>query len=253
MIATAANPLGDNSSVVVLLEEAAKRFFPATGVNVAVLRAKDTPHPDSMRVHPVSVDKNLCVHCLACIKLCPSLSWDYSKAQVVVNEVSCKGCGICGSVCPAEAISQRQYSMGMVFDILDHLWEKGGEEREVESCSMCPVEALGMAGITPPESGGKRVRVFCSGRVEPLHVVESAQMGFGGVLLIDCFHSVKEKDRFENAKMRIERGARLLRTLGVSSVRIEAAKINGATARELPSVLKRFTEGNAHRHAEAGE
>lgn len=193
-----------------------------------------------MRVFPVSVDKNLCSHCLACVKLCPSLSWDVSKSQIVVNEVSCKGCGICGSVCPAGAISQRQFGTAMVFDILDHLWGGDGERQEVESCSNCPVSVLSLGGGLGQEKRGNAVRILCSGRVEPIHVLESALAGVGGVLMVDCFRQVKQKGRFERGRKRLEQGARLLRTLGVEGARIEAAKINGQNMDELPAALIRL-------------
>ncbi len=153
--ATGRSSSRSDSGVILFMDESANDAMKVTGVEVAVLKAATAPHPDSMKVHPATVDRNLCVHCLACVKLCPSISWDGAKGQVVVNEVSCKGCGICGSVCPACAISQRQFSTGMVFDVLDRLWSDSGNEHGIESCASCPIQAAGIAGLQVPAVHGQ--------------------------------------------------------------------------------------------------
>ena len=232
------------SNVVLYFESAARELMPEPGAAISVLEPKDYAGPDTMVVHPAVVDKDLCAHCLACIKLCPSLSWDMAKAQVVVNEVSCKGCGICGSVCPAGAISQRHFSAAMVFDALDSMWEEGGNGGKIYSCNTCPVEPLGLSRMKAPQVSGLPVRVICSGRVEPIHILETAKIGAQGLLMIDCFSNVKEKDRFERAARRLDAGARLLKTLGSPAMSVDKAQINSDNAGELPSVLERF-----HAHA----
>lgn len=238
----------NESGIILLIDESAKKVMQIAGIEVAVLKAANAPHPDSMKVHPATVDKNLCVHCLACIKLCPSISWDSGTAQVVVNEVSCKGCGICGSVCPAGAISQRQFSNGMVFDALDGLWSDEGDGHGIESCASCPVQAAGMAVLQVPDVHGTGVRVICSGRIEPIHVLESAQMGVKGLLLIDCFHDVKEKDRFERAQKRMESGAGLLHTLGSPIIKVKAANLNRDSVHEIPATVRGFAVHHARSH-----
>jgi len=229
------------SNVVVIVEQSALELLPDPGVNVAVLEAKDWAGPDTMTVHPAVVDKNLCAHCLACIKLCPSLSWDMEKAHVVVNEVSCKGCGICGSVCPAGAISQRHFSSGMVLEAIARLWESGGNGRQIDSCNNCPVEPLVLGRMKTPSIHDPSVRVICSGRVEPLHVLETAKIGARGLLMVDCFTDVPEKDRFERGKKRMDAGEKLLRTLGSPVIRVEAVNLNARNVSELPLVLQKFS------------
>jgi len=229
------------SGVVLFLEQSANALMKNHGTAVSVLEPKDWAGPDTMVVHPAVVDKNLCAHCLACIKLCPSLSWDLAKAQVIVNEVSCKGCGICGSVCPAGAISQRQFSAAMVFDALDNMWENEGNDGGIYSCNTCPIEPLGLSRMKTPHASGVPVRIICSGRVEPIHVIETAQIGARGLLMIDCFSNVKEKDRFEKGRGRLDAGARLLRTLGSPAIRIDSASINSESVGELGSALYKFS------------
>jgi Pyruvate/2-oxoacid:ferredoxin oxidoreductase delta subunit/coenzyme F420-reducing hydrogenase delta subunit len=229
------------SDLVLLVEENAKALMPEAGLQIHVIEAADGGGPDTMRVHPATVDKALCAHCLACIKLCPSLTWDMEKARVVVNEVSCKGCGICGSVCPTGAISQRQFSPGMVLDALGRIWDGEGNGQEITSCGSCPVEPLGARMAKKVEISGLPVRLLCSGRAEPIQVLESLQLGVHGILMVDCFSNVKQKDRFEKGRKRLESGQKLLRTLGSGSVQIEAANISSDNINELGRALSKFS------------
>jgi ferredoxin len=229
------------SDLVLLVEENAKALMPEVDLQILTIEPADGGGPDTMRVHPATVDKALCAHCLACIKLCPSLTWDMEKARVIVNEVSCKGCGICGSVCPTGAISQRQFSPGMVLDALGRIWDGEGNGEEITSCGSCPVEPLGARMAKKVEINGLPVRLLCSGRAEPIQVLESLQLGVHGILMVDCFSNVKQKERFEKGRKRLESGQKLLRTLGSGSVQIEAANISSDNINELGRALSKFS------------
>jgi len=229
------------SDLVLLVEENAKALLHAAGLEIRVIEASDGGGPDTMRVHPATVDKALCAHCLACIKLCPSLTWDTDKARVIVNEVSCKGCGICGSVCPTGAISQRQFSDGMILDALGRIWDGEGNGEVITSCGSCPVEPLGARMAKKVGQGGFPVRIICSGRAEPIQVLESLQLGVHGILMVDCFSNVKQKDRFEKGRKRLESGQRLLRTLGSGSVQVEAANISSDNLNDIGHALSKFS------------
>ena len=39
---------------------------------------------------------------------CPGLFWDKDKKKAVIDEVICAGCGVCASMCPTNAISERR-------------------------------------------------------------------------------------------------------------------------------------------------
>jgi Pyruvate/2-oxoacid:ferredoxin oxidoreductase delta subunit/coenzyme F420-reducing hydrogenase delta subunit len=229
------------SDLVLLVEENAKALMADVDLQILTIEAADGSGPDTMRVHPATVDKALCAHCLACIKLCPSLTWDTEKARVIVNEVSCKGCGICGSVCPTGAISQRQFSPGMILDALGRIWDGEGNGEEITNCGSCPVEPLGARMAKKVELGGYPVRIICSGRAEPIQVLESLQLGVHGILMVDCFSNVKQKERFEKGRKRLESGQSLLRTLGSGSVQVEAANISSDNINELGRALSKFS------------
>lgn len=52
----------------------------------------------------VSVDENLCAHCLSCLRICPlgAISFD---CRPWFDPASCAACGLCAARCPAKAIT----------------------------------------------------------------------------------------------------------------------------------------------------
>jgi len=55
------------------------------------------------------VERDLCVACLTCVRVCP---WRIPKIDdqgvAVIDPRACRGCGICPAECPAKAIKQNE-------------------------------------------------------------------------------------------------------------------------------------------------
>ena len=55
------------------------------------------------------VDKNICVACGVCTKVCPKQAIEIvNGCYANVNEEKCVGCGICEKNCPAGCIKVRE-------------------------------------------------------------------------------------------------------------------------------------------------
>ena len=57
---------------------------------------------------PVTVDKELCIGCGACVGVCPvgALELD-EEGKSESNEEICISCGACVGTCPVEAITEK--------------------------------------------------------------------------------------------------------------------------------------------------
>jgi NADPH-dependent glutamate synthase beta subunit-like oxidoreductase/Pyruvate/2-oxoacid:ferredoxin oxidoreductase delta subunit len=79
------------------------------GAAAAVLAAAIMPRgPRHSKGYTVVVDKNLCRGCGRCFQVCPHQAITFKENSVggwyaIVDESLCKGCGICISVCPSHA------------------------------------------------------------------------------------------------------------------------------------------------------
>ncbi len=62
----------------------------------------------SWRSYRPTVDKNKCIACSLCTKICPdgaiNLKKVKDKLKADVNYDYCKGCGLCAKECPVKAI-----------------------------------------------------------------------------------------------------------------------------------------------------
>ncbi|MDP2798902.1 MAG: 4Fe-4S binding protein, partial [Deltaproteobacteria bacterium] len=53
-----------------------------------------------------SVNPDLCVSCLTCVRLCPyHVPVINAQGKAEIDPAGCQGCGICVAECPAKAIS----------------------------------------------------------------------------------------------------------------------------------------------------
>jgi pyruvate ferredoxin oxidoreductase delta subunit len=60
----------------------------------------------SWRAMRPGLDKEKCTNCLQCWVFCPDAAIDVQDGEMVGFHLKhCKGCGICGSICPVEAIA----------------------------------------------------------------------------------------------------------------------------------------------------
>ncbi|MHA1268484.1 MAG: CoB--CoM heterodisulfide reductase iron-sulfur subunit A family protein [Candidatus Helarchaeota archaeon] len=68
------------------------------------------------------VDKDLCIGCEICIKLCPfnAISKDQND-EIFINEVLCKGCGVCGASCIKNAITIRHFTTSQIISQINAL------------------------------------------------------------------------------------------------------------------------------------
>ena len=69
-------------------------------------------------------DKEPCVSCLNCMRVCPFDSpYINEEGTVSHNEVKCRGCGMCASICPVKAFQVNNFRDDQVVAMIDALTE----------------------------------------------------------------------------------------------------------------------------------
>ena len=65
-------------------------------------------------------DREICMSCLACFRVCPFGSpFIDEDGKVSHNEVICTGCGICAGICPAKAFQVNNFRDDQINAMID--------------------------------------------------------------------------------------------------------------------------------------
>lgn len=143
------------------------------------------------------VDEKLCTGCGNCVEACPfdaiamhkrSMELDLSQ----IDPLRCTGCGNCVVVCPVKAIGQPVSSEAQVLAQIDAALAtrpKHGKPRIlVFGCEWSSHAAAELAGANklgyPSET--RLIRVGCSARFDPIHILWALFSGADGVFLGAC-------------------------------------------------------------------
>ena len=112
-------------------------------------------------------------------------------------------------------------------------------------CNWCSYAGADLAGTSRLEypANVKVIRVMCSGRVNPMFVVNALQEGADGVLIGGCHpgdcHYV-QGNYF--AKRRIAVLKKLLEHIGIDNRRVRMTWVSAAEGKKFADVIKKITE-----------
>jgi len=144
------------------------------------------------------IDEKLCSGCGNCPQVCPveAIHLEARDGILSVSEVDalrCVGCGNCVVVCPVKAISLPGWdNIEIPAQISAALDERGFRAKEkkvlIMACEWSAYGAAEMAGhrrlAYPP--GARILRMNCSARFDPFHILWAFLNGADGVLLGAC-------------------------------------------------------------------
>jgi heterodisulfide reductase subunit A len=147
---------------------------------------------------PVAVvDEKLCSGCGNCVETCPFGAISMRKCEGVldlseIDTLLCKGCGNCVVACPVKAISLPLNSDAQVLAQIDAALETVSQDGRprilVFGCEWSSHAAAELAGVSKLSypSEVRLVRVQCSARLDPMHVLWAFFNGADGVFLGAC-------------------------------------------------------------------
>ena len=219
----------------------------------------------SSEASPAMVIEELCTGCGTCVAACPvqAISMEEREGILSVSRIEpslCKRCGNCTVVCPVKAIVMEPYTdRELIAQINAALASPAGDQPRILAflCEWSGYAAADLAGAEGCQYPAdlRIIRLGCSAKLDPYHVLWSFLMGADGVLVGACdpgmCHYV-EGNRY--AVERVERLQEMLKDQGFDSRRLRLRWFKPDDAQEFVEAVTEFTDeieylGHSHLHS----
>jgi len=195
------------------------------------------------------VDPCYCIGCANCEAVCNYGAVEIKENVSHINTTLCKGCGVCAVECPAQAITMHHFTDEQIDVMIEEALMEPSLKDEVKIlaffCNWCAYAGADTAGVSRFHypSPIRIIRVMCTGRVEPLHIIKAFQLGVDGVLVGGCHvndcHYISGNLR---AKDRVERLREQLQEIGVEPDRLKIEWFSAGEGKKVSIILEEFVE-----------
>jgi len=209
-------------------------------------------------VHPRAGDLSFpeffmqrCTQCKRCTVECPfgAINED-EKANPLPNPTRCRRCGVCMGACPERIISFKNYSVGMIGDMVKAINVPDEYEEKprilVFACENDAYPALDMAGMRRMKYN-PWVRVIplrCLGSMNIIWIADALSSGIDGVLLLGCKYGDDYQCHFirgsELANIRLGKIKETLDRLVLEAERVRFETVTMSDYAKLPEMLDDF-------------
>ncbi len=189
------------------------------------------------------IDEDRCIACANCQKICEYGAIIIEKSKAKVDSTLCKGCGTCLVECPATAITMKHYSDKKVLDKIRKA-ATGAEKSDIPQivAFFCKWSYNQETELQWPKNV-QVIQVKCSGRIDPLHVLEALNRGVHGVLIVSCppedCHYIFGGNA---AHKRLRSLKKLVQVVGINPQRIHFQESSVGGEQHIVYCLNRFTE-----------
>jgi len=167
------------------------------------------------------VDKNKCMACLTCMRVCP-YGAPVVQAYSEIRPEYCQACGLCAPECPAQAISMVSYDVREIRNSLPTTIGKiDVSRREPVIAALLCTNHAGILGFDLPKNV-KTVPVHCTSRIDILDMLKAFEAGADGVAVVRCNDGTcKYRDIAPRVSARVKRVQELLGMLKIEPGRLE--------------------------------
>jgi len=237
--------------------ETAKAIEDATGAAMKAIQCTEAT-AEGRAVHPRAGDMTFpefnmqrCTQCKRCTEECPfgAINED-EKGNPLPNPTRCRRCGVCMGACPERIISFKNYSVGMIGNMIKavHVPEEDEEKPRV-ICLICEndaLPALDMAGIKRMKWSPyiRFVPLRCLGSMNLVWIADSLSRGIDGILLFGCRHGDDYQCHFvkgsELANTRLSKVSETLDRLALESDRVRFEEVGITDYHRIPGIIEEF-------------
>jgi len=237
--------------------ETAKVLDDAAGAAMKAIQCSELT-AEGKAVHPRAGDMtypefnmNRCTQCKRCTEECPfgAINED-EKANPLPNPTRCRRCGICMGACPERIISFKNYSVGMIGNMIKSVnVPEEDEEKPRVICLICEndaLPALDMAGIKRMKWSPyvRFVPMRCLGSMNLVWIADSLSRGIDGILLMGCRHGDDYQCHFmkgsELANTRLSKVSETLDRLALESDRVKFVEVGITDYDKIPQIVDDF-------------
>ncbi|MGE5555913.1 MAG: FAD-dependent oxidoreductase [Methanocella sp.] len=212
----------------------------------AASRAATVLSKPTWKIEPIIsvVDEATCKKCGVCVDKCPygAIKQEQGKPASVIT-ASCHGCGTCVAECPSHAITQMHFTDAQIMAQIRAALQDNPEEKIMAFlCNWCSYAGADLAGTSrceyPPTV--RAVRVMCSGRVNREFILEAFRLGAGAVVVGACHLPYDCHYINGNYKMKARTDAlkAMLTKLGLSPERFRVEYVSAAEGIRYAEVMK---------------
>ncbi len=231
----------------------------ATGAAMKAVQAVELISK-GMAVHPRAGDTSYpeffmqrCTQCKRCTEECPfgAINED-EKGNPLPQPTRCRRCGVCMGACPERIISFKNYSVGMIGDIIKSINVPDEYEEKPRivllACENDAYPALDMMGLRRMNYNAwvRVVPMRCLGSMNLVFIADALSKGIDGVLLLGCQHGDNYQCHFvkgsELANIRLSKVKETLDRLVLESDRVRFEAVSITDYDTLPKLLDDFAE-----------
>ncbi len=212
-----------------------------------------TVHPRAGDLSYPEFNMNRCTQCKRCTEECPfgAINED-EKANPLPNPTRCRRCGVCMGACPERIISFKNYSVGMIGNMIKaiHVPEEEDEKPRILAliCENDAMPALDMAGIKRLNWSPyvRFIPLRCLGSMNLVWIADSLSRGIDGILLFGCRHGDDYQCHFikgsELANTRLGKVSETLDRLALESDRVKFVEVGITDYYKIPKIIEEFME-----------
>lgn len=191
------------------------------------------------------VDRDLCIGCGQCEVSCKFGAHVLEVGGSRVIEALCKGCGVCAVVCPARAITMRHFKDEQILAQIREMSKEFEPRILIFACNWCSYAGADLAGVSRMQypTNVRIVRTMCSGRVDPLYILEAFWQGVDGVLVTGCHpadcHYI---DGNLHAERRVKMLKEMMARIGMEPERLRLEWVSASEGDRFATIIKEMTE-----------